>query len=294
MLFKDPAIDLVKVYGVKNIVFPSAWFKGFPMFISIEFQQAWSRTNCINLIAANLLYSLLDFTGSGIYSCGEVKVYTYYNGSMANRLLVSTLPENLNIHNQKAKRQIEILKQFSAEKALRTTANERVFSDPTDIYKPFYAVINSNLFTLIKLVSSQNDVSVCGNGLCCSMKYALPQGRNFTETFAFGVFRGYNPNGYYWEVCTLMKCKSADQRSCGWVVINSETIFDSFTIHGNFTKTAFVFPTFLSSGNKLLPKDKVYCLTDHTVVCKAFEEPLLTANLIARVYSKDKQNRKIA
>lgn len=129
-MFKDPAIDLVKVYGVKNIVFPTAWFKGFPMFISIEFQQAWSRTNCINLIAANLYYPQLDFTGSGIYSCGEVKVYTYYNGSIANRLLVSTLPENLNIHNQKAKRQIEILKQFSAEKALRTTAKKEFLVTP--------------------------------------------------------------------------------------------------------------------------------------------------------------------
>ena len=298
MLFKDPAIDLVQTYGVQNIVFPTAWFKGFPMLISIEFQQAWSRVNCVNLVAANLFYPVFEFTGSGIYDCGKAKTYVYNKEAIDQRLLFATLSANRKANGKEildnnSKRYRRFVKMFTDELGIREKTQKqenqnklRVFDTLYKSPKTFKKQISGNIFTLTQLTSPASELSVCVEGLCCNFKYSLPKENIFTETFATGTFTGYNPNGFYWEVCLLLKCASNEEASCGTVVMDSETIFQSFTISGNFSSTALVFPTALGSDISLLSKDEIEFM-NNSISGKALEKPLLTAALVGRVYFKD-------
>ena len=301
MLFKDPAIDLVQTHGVQNIVFPTAWFHGFPMLISIEFQQAWSRANCVNLVAANLYYPVLDFTGSGIYDCGEAKTYVYNKEPIDKRLLYATLSgerkprrEMQDHDSKKYRRFVKMLtKELGVKRKvvlfeLDNESKRRVLlnflhKSP----KKFKTHISGNMFTMTKLTSPASKLSVCADGLCCNFEYSLPKENVFKETFAFGTFAGYNPDGFYWEVCLLLKCASNEEASCGTVVLDSETVFQSFTISGNFSSTALIFPTALGGDVSLLSKDEIKFM-NNSISGEALEKPLLTAALVGRVYSKDK------
>ena len=297
MLFKDPAIDLVQTYGVQNIVVPTAWYKGFPGLISIEYQQAWSRVNCVNLVTANVYYPNrgLNFTGTGIYDCGEAKTYTYGEEPIEKRLLFATLSGNREPQHDKTdmlyrwRRDIEMVKEFGiGRKIPQEIDNERrMLDDPNDSTKTFKAKIMGNVFTLTKLTSPARELSVCVKGLCCNLKYGLPKGKQFTETFAMGTFIGDNPNGFYWEVCLLLKCASSEESSCGTAVMDSGTVFRSFTMSGNFSSTALVFPMALGSGVSLFSTDEVK-FANKRISGTALQKPLLTASLLGRVYSKDK------
>ncbi len=179
MLFKDPSIDLVQIYGVQNIVFPTAWYKGFPMLISIEFQQAWSRVNCVNLIAANLYFPRLNFTGSGIYDCGEVKTYIYDEEPIEKRLLFATLSRNsrqpikndrnyMRDHTAKQhRRDTEMSEQFDTDRnipqAIDNECKLSVFEDEYHSPKTFKSQIAGNLFTLAKLATPSNELSICAD-----------------------------------------------------------------------------------------------------------------------------------
>lgn len=301
MLFKDPAIDLVQTYGVQNIVFPTAWYHGFPMLISIEFQQAWSRTNCVNLIGANLYFPLFDFTGSGIYDCGEAKTYIYDDESAEKRLLFATLSgsrgpkknENQMLDHERNlfRRDVEMLKETEVGLNGKMTdfqPNSQMFENPHihDSPKTFLVNIMDNMFRSTKLTSPANKISVCQNGLCCYLDYMLPEGHHFTETFALGAFQGNNDDGFYWEVCLLFKCATNDVNSCGKVVKDSETLFQSLTLTGNFSASALVFPTTLASGITLFTTEEI-TFKDKSISGQALKKPLLTAALIGRDYSKD-------
>ena len=302
MLFKDPAIDLVQSYGVENIVFPTAWFKGFPGLISIEFQQAWSRVNCVNLIAANLYFPSLNFTGSGIYNCGKVKTYVYDKEPIKQRLLTATLSGM----KQLSKNDVNDVLDHKAKQYRRDTGMFEEFGSEGKISPPKLKVNNGNelnlntntfkvqlmgnFFTVTKLIASASELSVCADDLCCNLKYSLPEGRKFTETFAMGTFKGDNPNGYYWEVCLLFKCASNEETSCGKDVVDSGTVFESFAMYGNFSSNAFVFPTALGNGVSLFSKDK-FKFTKKGISGDAFENPLLAASLIGRVFGKDKPQK---
>lgn len=55
---------------------------------------------------------------------------------------------------------------------------------------------------------------------------------------------------FFSQVCTLLKCESADLQTCGQSVTTAHTQFDSFTLSGTFS-TNYVFPEVLLSGVQL-------------------------------------------
>lgn len=83
MLYDCPATDLIHKYHIKNFIVPMAWMKGIPLLQANQYQQAWSRSHGVNLIAANIHFPLADLGGSGIYSSGQVKAW-YYNNSTSS------------------------------------------------------------------------------------------------------------------------------------------------------------------------------------------------------------------
>ena len=278
MLFYDPAIELVEKFGIRNIVFPTAWMDGFPILASVEYQQGWSRSTCVNLLAANQHLPLADMVGSGIYSCGEPLAYVYDMKTYEGHLLVASLPD-LEMHPQPPNKHDTCqsnsmpfnLQQYDAE-----------------VERPFYSKLLNDIYTFVKIDGAAGNASVCANELCCHTSYTLPSQQTLDkELFALGAFNGHHyPEGYSIQACVLIKCRSMEKSSCGTPTQTSSTIFNSFQLMGNFSSKAYVFPEVLASNVELIPA-KAMSVSGNVMSVNSFEKPLLSAVLFGRIYELD-------
>ena len=281
MLFHDPAITLVEKYGVRNIVFPTAWFHGFPTLISVEFQQAWSRLTCVNLLAANQHQSLIGMGGSGIYSCGEALTYVYDMKTYEGHLLIATLP---NFHNKPEQCLVQNCQPNSA-----SFRHDLDFGLLPQLHgKTFPSKLMHDIYTFVKLEATEGNTSVCNNDLCCHVSYSTSNQKPFEdELFALGAFSGYHGSDkYYVQVCVLVKCKEMEETSCGTPITSASTVFKSFSVVGNFSSKAYVYPEVLSSGVKLISAKNI-SFSGPKMTVESFNRPLLSAALFGRIYELD-------
>lgn len=288
MLFHDPAITLVEKYGVRNIVFPTAWMDGFPILASVEFQQGWSRLTCVNLLAANQHQPVLDMVGSGIYSCGEALTYVYDMETYEGHLLIATLPnldehpglcfaQNCQQNSVPFKYNQAATNQFSVHMSSPLKSN------------PFHSKLQKDIYTFVKLDAIEGNTSVCDNNLCCHASYSVANGKPFEdELFALGAFSGHHGNsqGYFIQVCALVKCKEMEETSCGSPTFTSSTVFNSFSVMGTFSSKAHVYPEVLSSGVKLVSATDIV-VSGPKMMVKSFNRPLVSAVLFGRIYELD-------
>lgn len=283
MLFHDPAITLVEKFGVRNIVFPTAWMDGFPILASVEYQQAWSRLTCVNLLAANQHQPLADMVGSGIYSCGEALSYVYDMKTYEGHLLVASLP-NLDLHPEQCSMhtcQSNSLPFKSAQNDIKQLGLPLLLDS-----KPFHSKLINDIYTFVKLEAAEGKVSVCFNDLCCYASYSTASPFE-NELFALGAFSGHHdPEGYFIQACVLIKCKSMKEDSCGSPIQTASTAFTSFTLMGNFSSKAHVFPEVLSSDVELVSAKSI-SVSGSKMVVESFNKPLLSAVLFGRIYDLD-------
>lgn len=92
ILFHDPPIELLQNKGVRNIVFPTAWFDALPHLSAVGFHSAFAAKWQINFLAANIHHPEKNAQGSGIYSIDGLTAYVYDNKDENGRLLVSNIP----------------------------------------------------------------------------------------------------------------------------------------------------------------------------------------------------------
>ncbi|XP_054763012.2 pantetheinase-like [Lytechinus pictus] len=114
ILFPYPAERLVGKLGVDTMVFPTAWMNELPLLNAVEYQQSWSMSYRVNLLAANQHYPFAQMTGSGIFSptAGAIN-YTYNMDSFLGRMLVARVK---NTHQGSARRQFVHLEDYQKSK----------------------------------------------------------------------------------------------------------------------------------------------------------------------------------
>lgn len=280
MVYHDPAIELVEKYGIRNIVFPTAWMDGFPIMASVEYQQAWSRLTCVNLLAANQHFPILDMVGSGIYSCGDPLSYVYDMKTYEGHLLVAQLPD-LNHQHPKCNQQ-------SCLSVPPLSTQNYDFKQGRQEGVPFYSKLMNDMYTFVKLSSAVGQVSVCDSELCCHASYITQSQNPFSdEMFALGAFSGRHiPEGYIFQNCVLIKCLSMEESSCGTATQTSSTVFKSFRLMGNFSAKAYVFPAVLASNVELIPA-KAMSVSGNVMSVDYFNKPLVSAVLVGRVFETD-------
>lgn len=275
MLYHDPAIELVEKHGIRNIVFPTAWMDGFPILASVEYQQAWSRLTCVNLLAANQHLPLADMVGSGIYSCGDALSYVYDMKTYEGHLLVAQLPD---LEQQPEPIQL----------TCQSITAPLTQYDIKHAELPFHSKLLNDMYTFVKLDGVESKASVCANELCCHASFITRSQQPFDdELFALGAFNGHhNPEGYIIQACVLIKCNSMEKDSCGTPTVTSSTIFNSFQLMGNFSSKAYIFPAVLASDVELIPA-KAMSISGNVMSVNKFNKPLLSAVLFGRIYDVD-------
>ncbi|CAM4651034.1 unnamed protein product [Lepidochelys kempii] len=108
------------------------------------------------------------------------------------------------------------------------------------------------------------------------------------EVYVLGAFDGLQvvEREYYPQICTLLKCKSTDLKTCGYLVATAETSSDTFSLSGMFA-TSYVFPDVLLTGVQLVPGE-FQVLSDGCLINQnGTSKPVLSVTLFGRWYEKD-------
>ena len=200
ILFKNPAIELLKSHEVRNIVFPTAWMDALPILAAIQFHSAFAAGNNVNFLAANIQIPDRRFHGSGIYSPSGYLNFTYRH-ERSGKLLIADVPIILNytrasLQNEGAHRK-----------------SNQVLNSYDDV---FQSPVFNDIYNFRPIVMESGQSTVCHGNLCCTLTYEQEH-TGTTETFAFGAFDGLHTyeGKYYIQVCILVKCTTDSLQTCG-------------------------------------------------------------------------------
>lgn len=274
ILFHDPAVALVKDFHVDTILYPTAWMNVLPLLTAIEFHSAWAMGMRVNLLAANIHHVQQNMTGSGIYAPHLPRAYHYDMETDSGRLLLSELDSR--------PRTSPAYPTAVGWSAYATTIK------PFPVQKnTFSGFISRDAFNFTALFENAGNLTVCHKDLCCHLSYRMLR-KEENEVYVLGAFTGLHGRRRreYWQVCTMLKCKTTNLTTCGQPVETALTRFDIFSLSGTF-RTEYVFPEVLLTKVQLSP-GKFEVLKDGRLVNKnGPSEPILTVSLFGRWYTKD-------
>uniref|UniRef100_A0A8C8VQ53 CN hydrolase domain-containing protein n=1 Tax=Pelusios castaneus TaxID=367368 RepID=A0A8C8VQ53_9SAUR len=275
ILFHDPAVVLVSKLQVDTVLFPTAWGNTLPLLSAIQFHSAWAMGMRVNFLSANTRNSSLDMTGSGIYAPNRPRAFHYNTETEDGHLLVAELSSHprLSPTYPAAVNWSLYAKQISADD-----------NDDHD----FNGIIYFDQFIFTELTKPEGNRTVCQKDLCCHLSYRMGEKRE-DEVYVLGAFDdGFHivEGKYYLQICTLLKCKNTDLKTCGQPVATALTNFEAFVLSGTFG-TNYVFPEVLLSGVQLAPGE-FQILSDGRLISQhGTSKPVLTVTLFGRWYEKD-------
>ncbi len=167
-------------------------------------------------------------------------------------------------------------------------ANDNVERGP---WKTFQALLNDDLYTFVSLPYDTVTVWVSDNNISCWLNYSRKEGGK--DHYALGAFDGWHTmNGRYRvQACALVRCPYGDWSKCGQETTYSGTIFNWFSLQiSGMDHNAVFFPEIVTSGVHLAKigtewkNDCPACSWVYSDINKGIKEPLLAANLFARVW----------
>lgn len=93
LMFRAPALELVRNQSITDIVFTSMWFSEMPFLTGVQVQQNWAFTNNVNLLAAGANNPSIGSTGSGIYAGKKGSLVSTMEGISRTTLFTATVPK---------------------------------------------------------------------------------------------------------------------------------------------------------------------------------------------------------
>ncbi|XP_007260748.3 biotinidase [Astyanax mexicanus] len=321
ILFREPAVTLVKDMGVRQLVYPTAWMNQLPLLAAVQFQRSFSFSTGVTLLAANIRSAALGMTGSGIFTPQDALYHHDMDGE-SGKLLVKRVPvldpsvpwtlseagnvkgngtengtgtEAGNVDGKGAGKACMRTKPLSypikEEEEVQNKPGHCFLCrecSPSDEQTPFNSTMMYDKFTMLPLQGSEGNLTVCDGSLCCQLLFRRQKPPE-EELYALGAFNGLHVvhGTYYLEVCALVRCTSLDKASCGGETEHAQTMID-FHLEGSFS-TEHVYAGVLGSGMSLdLPditgrrKNGRFHMNNTEMTTG-----LVTAVLYGRVYEKD-------
>ncbi|XP_078394689.1 biotinidase-like isoform X1 [Cetorhinus maximus] len=305
ILFYEPAVSLIEHYGVKQIIFPTAWINQLPLLSAIEFHQAFASAFGINLLAANQHHPEYNMTGSGIYTPLDFPYY-YNTKSSEGKLLVAEVPIITSIkgHSLKQSQRTSAFLQRNSHIELSVLQQQKRRVKPekigplkhstlSHVGSPgniFHALMMFDNYTFISLKGKEGNLQVCSNSLCCHVAYE--HANTPSDLYALGAFDGlHTVHGiYYLQVCALVKCAGSRYDTCGQNVTTASDII-GLKLWGNFS-THHIYPEILASEMKMYRADTIgWDNNDFYMTKKGMSAGLVTAALYGRWYKRDSSSR---
>ncbi|XP_019118202.2 biotinidase [Larimichthys crocea] len=277
ILFYEPTVTLVEK-GVRQLIYPTAWYNTLPLLDSIQFQRAFSLGANVTLLAANIRNNQMIMTGSGIYTPFSA---TYHHAQQGDpeegRLLVARVPVLCPLWVEQG-----------AVKESSSTPPATASSVPSSS-TTFIAPMLYDPYTFVLLNETEGDVEVCNGSFCCHLQYQRLTQSSSKELYALGAFAGTHTfdGCFALQVCALVRCAQLDFTTCGQAVEEAETKMD-FMLEGKF-RTRYVYPSVLASNHVLEEPEYLEFAADGRVIMKHsnMSSGLVTACLYGRMYHLD-------
>lgn len=93
LMFRSPALELVRTQNVTDIIFPTMWFSELPFLTAVQVQQNWAFANKVNLLAAGANRPEVGSTGTGIYAAQFGSLVSVMEGKANTTLYTATVPK---------------------------------------------------------------------------------------------------------------------------------------------------------------------------------------------------------
>lgn len=234
ILFKTPALELLKTTEIKDIVYPTHWFAELPFLDALSIQAAWSHTNDVNFLASGYNKPITGSTGSGIYAGRSSKIpATFHANRNKNALLIANVPKVID-----GKRNFDSFDKISYE---FTNSEVATIVDET-IQSSYLTDFLSSFNTIVIQPETDRFITLCKDNFCCHFNHKAEHNKSITDEeyyrYRFGVFSGVRPYGVInagVDVCGLIICRNDSLSSCGKQIdekneIKFRTIFEKFQI----------------------------------------------------------------
>jgi hypothetical protein len=272
VMFAKPQVEMMKRYGVTDLIFSSWWVNTPPILTATQVQQAWSRSFGLNMLASNSGYNQ-RVSGSGIFSQGRA-LQSFTNPTMTsrNRLLVADVPKL-----RPRKENPETLQLANAVRIPK----EVVFKS-----KPL--VLHTKVLRTWDLSSSTMSDEIAVEGLKCSFTYQMAptssssassissldnhQSNTESKLTSNSSLILYAASGYLTPLfpsiaCGIATCPSADAEKCitllqrpGQSLVANQTTFSFFAIKAQFTQDIdllTVYPVSAKNEGVLFTEDEL-------------------------------------
>jgi pantetheine hydrolase len=93
LMFREPALELIRNASVTDIVFTTMWFSEMPFLTAAQVQQSWAYSNDVNLLAAGANNPGIGSTGTGIYAARKGSLISVMEGFSSTKLYTATVPK---------------------------------------------------------------------------------------------------------------------------------------------------------------------------------------------------------
>ncbi|XP_076668252.1 vanin-like protein 1 isoform X2 [Andrena cerasifolii] len=298
MLFNVPALNLTRIEGVTNFVYPVAWGSEVPFLTALQMQFGWSFSENVNLLAAGYHGTEFASMGSGIYLGRHGIANVTFSHHPDRKLLISRIPKTPGLA-RKPDEGIKMEMEMEEEKTNLLNARRDPPYDTKERVENIQGMImqldNIEAFNTVRINGSMSN-SVCHGDFCCAFDIETTSTDSSTN-YRAAVYKGLRLFGRQVEagirVCGLVQCSNDSVLSCTSVQ-PSNTVFTSLKIQATFDDypQLLVMPTLMDST--LFPFKHWSYTTNthdqHTTVTLALNKPnkdIVSFGIYARDFSLD-------
>ncbi|XP_059480890.1 pantetheinase-like isoform X3 [Neocloeon triangulifer] len=290
LMFQQPAVELVKTYGVTDIIFPTAWIHELPFLTGPQAQAAFAYGNQVNVLASGYNEPEAGHTGSGIYlgkTAGDL--FATIEQNVTSKLVVAEVPTQI---SQKLKTQI-VNRNNIERNGINPFAQKPV--------ENYMLITEDNLqdYTAVPVPKNmlKGTIQACDNMLCCNLTFEILNKDVFNFHYQLLAFDGIRTHlvGRYeteMQVCALVACADDTKLSCSNPFTASSyselTEFGHIKIEAEF-KSTLLWPNTVDADTMLPLSRSAYDFqVDNTTNLAVLErsEPITNVHTFA-IYSHD-------
>lgn len=276
LMFEKPAVQLVKDWGVTDIVFPTAWFSELPFLTAVQAQASWSYSWDVNFLAAGYNAPSVGSAGSGIYAGKAGPIMAIMPVVPTTQLLVANVTKKTSPNSKSNLKHLSdgdnIIEEFPFENSFSNSiagkiSGIRMKRDYLEPYETF--ILNEGHFV--------GEERLCHNELCCDFQLDMHSDHQDHNTslkdyvYRLAVFDGVRSFTYVTggvQVCAVIFCANSSVSSCGYEFEMPDqaafyTVFNKIHISGNFrVANSTQLPTTLVQGYGVLSPDTFQFTTE--------------------------------
>lgn len=93
LMFKSPALDMVRKENITDVIFTTMWFSEMPFLTAVQIQQNWAYANNVNFLAAGANHPEYGSTGTGIFAARQGSLISTMEGKTHSALYTATIPK---------------------------------------------------------------------------------------------------------------------------------------------------------------------------------------------------------